>query len=126
MLDNHLVELGTQGRFILFCRLFEEEGRSNPLANSPRVRYKPSSHPCEEKKLATTLCTWSHNVVTELLPSLITYAHVDNGKLEPRAVKCIFLDYGSGFKAYKLWNPETKKVLLSRNVIFNEAVMYYD
>jgi hypothetical protein len=54
------------------------------------------------------------------------YAHVDNGKLELRAVKCIFLGYGSGVKAYKLWNPETKKVLLSRNVIFNEAVMFYD
>uniref|UniRef100_A0ACD5UZL7 Uncharacterized protein n=1 Tax=Avena sativa TaxID=4498 RepID=A0ACD5UZL7_AVESA len=34
---------------------------------------------------------------------------------------CIF-----GFKAYKLWNPETKKILLSRNVVFNESVMYHD
>jgi hypothetical protein len=54
------------------------------------------------------------------------YAHVDNGKLESRAVKCIFLGYGSGVKAYKLWNPETKKVFLSMNVIFNDAVMFYD
>src|SRR4051812_34967886 len=54
------------------------------------------------------------------------YAHVDNGKLEPRAVKCIFLGYGSGVKAYKLWNPEAKKVLMSRNVLFNGAFMYYD
>ena len=30
------------------------------------------------------------------------YAHVDNGKLEPRSMKCIFLSYKSGVKRYKL------------------------
>jgi len=30
------------------------------------------------------------------------YAHVDNGKLEPRAVKCLFLSNSSGVKGYKL------------------------
>jgi hypothetical protein len=54
----------------------------------------------------------------------IAYAHVDNGKLEARAIKCIFLGYISGVKAYKLWNPETKRILMSRNVVFNEAVMF--
>jgi hypothetical protein len=58
--------------------------------------------------------------------SCTAYAHVDNGKLEPRAVKCIFLGYGSGVKTYKLWNPGTKRILMSRNVVLNEAVMFTD
>jgi hypothetical protein len=52
------------------------------------------------------------------------YAHVDNGKLESRAIKCIFLGYGSGVKAYKLWNPEAHKAFYSRNVVFNESTMF--
>ena len=38
------------------------------------------------------------------------YSHVDNGKLEPRSLKCIFLGFKSSVKGYKLWCPKLKKV----------------
>ncbi|KAG8489027.1 hypothetical protein CXB51_017119 [Gossypium anomalum] len=44
------------------------------------------------------------------------YAHVDNGKLESRSIKCIFLGYKAGVKGYKLWCPENRKVVISRDV----------
>ncbi|WVZ97415.1 hypothetical protein U9M48_042955 [Paspalum notatum var. saurae] len=34
--------------------------------------------------------------------------------------------YKSGVKGYKLWNPETRKVVISRNVVFNEPPMLHD
>ncbi|KAG8478826.1 hypothetical protein CXB51_028794 [Gossypium anomalum] len=49
------------------------------------------------------------------------YAHVDNGKLEPRSIKCVFLSYKAGVKGYKLWCPENRKVVISRDVVFDET-----
>ncbi|KAG8481224.1 hypothetical protein CXB51_025964 [Gossypium anomalum] len=51
------------------------------------------------------------------------YAHVNNGKLEPRSIKCVFLGYKAGVKGYKLWCPENRKVLISRDVVFDETAM---
>ena len=52
-----------------------------------------------------------------------TCAHIDNGKLEPRSVKCVFLSYKSGVKGYKTWCLETKKLVISKDVIFYKTSM---
>ena len=46
------------------------------------------------------------------------YAHVNNGKLVPRAQKCTFVGYGSGVKGYRLLYVDSKRVIVSRDVTF--------
>ncbi|KAG8493216.1 hypothetical protein CXB51_010581 [Gossypium anomalum] len=52
-----------------------------------------------------------------------TYAHVNNGKLEPRSIKCVFLGYKTSVKGYKLWCPKNRKVMISRYIVFDETTM---
>ena len=53
----------------------------------------------------------------------IAYAHVPDEKrkkLEDKSLKCVFLGVSGTSKAYKLYDPLTKKVVVSRDVIFDE------
>lgn len=54
----------------------------------------------------------------------IAYAHVpeqQRKKLDDRGEKCIFIGYDKRSKAYRLYNPLTKKLIISRDVEFDEA-----
>ena len=52
------------------------------------------------------------------------YAHVDNEKLELRSIKCVFLGYKAGVKGYKLWCPENRKVVISRELFLIKLLCY--
>ncbi len=51
------------------------------------------------------------------------YFHVRESKLDTRAKKAVFLGFNDGVKGFRLWCPDVKKVVVSRDVTFDEAVM---
>ena len=47
-------------------------------------------------------------------------------KPDPKSKKCTFIGYGEDEFYYRIWDDENMKVIRSRDVIFNEKVMYKD
>ena len=41
-------------------------------------------------------------------------------KLDDKAIPCIFIGYGDEEFSYKFWDPEMRKVIRSRDVVFHE------
>jgi transposase InsO family protein len=47
------------------------------------------------------------------------------GKLDPQAVKCVFVGYASTQKGYKCWDPMGRRLFVSMDVTFREFEPYY-
>ncbi|WVZ58981.1 hypothetical protein U9M48_009193 [Paspalum notatum var. saurae] len=68
---------------------------------------------------------------TTMLGNLINLARPEKdhrpsmGKLDPRAVKCIFVGYSSMQKGYKCWNPSERRLFVSMDVTFRESESFY-
>jgi hypothetical protein len=57
------------------------------------------------------------------------FVHIDKENrtnLESKSKKCTFIGYGVNDFGYRLWDYENIKIIRSRDVIFNEKVMYKD
>jgi len=58
----------------------------------------------------------------------IAYMHVPEekrSKLNPKVDKCIFIGYSLEQKGYRCFNPSTRKLQVSRDVVFDEMVSWY-
>ncbi|KAG8481939.1 hypothetical protein CXB51_026741 [Gossypium anomalum] len=112
-----------------FNRLCKSEGIVRHLT----VRHTPQQNGVAERmnrmimeKKKTPQEVWSGNPTNYSDLKIFrcpAYAYVDNEKLEPRSIKFVFLGYKAGVKGYKLWCPENRKVVISRDVVFNETAM---
>jgi hypothetical protein len=57
------------------------------------------------------------------------FVHIDKEnrtKIEAKSKKCTFTGYDVNDFGYHLWDYENNKIIWSRDVIFNEKVMYKD
>ncbi|KAL2653645.1 hypothetical protein R1flu_021773 [Riccia fluitans] len=89
--------------------------------------YLVNLSPCSAIQLKTPFELW-HKWVPDYSKlrvfGCIAYAHTpreNRTKLNPKAKKCYFLGYQQGVKGYRLWDPIDCKLIVNRDVSFNEA-----
>ncbi|KAL2253255.1 UNVERIFIED_CONTAM: Retrovirus-related Pol polyprotein from transposon TNT 1-94 [Sesamum indicum] len=50
----------------------------------------------------------------------------DRTKLDAKSIKCTFIGYETDEFGYRFWDDQNREIIRSRNIIFNEDVMYKD
>jgi hypothetical protein len=77
-----------------------------------------------------------HRIVSVLtMPNLspkvfgcVAFVHLHKGlrtKLEPRALRCVFVSYALHQKGYRCYHPPSRKIYVTLDVVFHETTMYY-
>lgn len=55
-----------------------------------------------------------------ICPSFAYILSYERSEIDPKPKKCIFLKYTNGVKGYKLWDLVVNKIMINKNVIFDE------
>jgi hypothetical protein len=63
----------------------------------------------------------SHSLSTFGCVGYVKVTKPNLGKLEDRSVPMVFLGYEAGSKAYRLFDPDARRVVISRDVVFDEG-----
>ncbi|GAA0156147.1 hypothetical protein LIER_13705 [Lithospermum erythrorhizon] len=108
LVENQTGNKVKRSEFVEFCKI---EG----IARHHTVRNTPQQNGVAEHMNQTLL---------EMAFGCTVYYHVNEGKLEPMANKEIFIGYGDSVKGCKIWPPSERRVILSRNVVFDKNSMF--
>ncbi|GKC88933.1 retrovirus-related pol polyprotein from transposon TNT 1-94 [Tanacetum coccineum] len=116
-------------RHLTVVRMPQQNGLAEQVTCTATYLINRSPSTAIEKK--TPMEMWSGHLSDYRMLrifSCVAYSHVKQGKLEPKAVKCVLLRYLEGVKGYRLYRLDNKspKIVTRRNVVFNESVMYKD
>ncbi|KAL2653778.1 hypothetical protein R1flu_021906 [Riccia fluitans] len=89
--------------------------------------YLVNLSPCSAVQLKTPFELWHKRVPNYSrlrVFGCVAYAHTpreNRTKLDPKAKKWYFIGYQQGVKGYRLWDPVDCKLIVNRDVSFNEA-----
>lgn len=56
-------------------------------------------------------------------PAFVHISSDERSKLDPKSKGCTFIGYTKGVKGFKFWDPVSRKVVLSRDAVFDEQSM---
>ncbi|XP_074314523.1 uncharacterized protein LOC141649741 [Silene latifolia] len=122
---RHLVE--TARALLLYVNLPKRFWRECLLAATHIINKLPSlvlSWQIPTELLLKKATTYDELRVIGCMCFALSPGH-SRDKFDPKARKCIMLGYPFQQKAYKLYDIESQKIIISRDVIFHESIMPY-
>ncbi|KAJ8623519.1 hypothetical protein MRB53_032048 [Persea americana] len=98
----------------------KKEKQSNSNNSSNNTTFPPCPH-CKKSNHPQKRCWWRPDIKCHKCGQLGHVERVKRDKLDKKAEPGIFIGYSSVSKAYRIYLPQTNKVIVSRDVQFFES-----